>query len=787
MLQANWKQNMVSGTNASSEAAKFLLEVANSFNFTQLVNSPTRDNNTLDLAFTNNVSAVTSTNIIPGISDHDIVEISLKTSPPRKKLPKRKIFLKKKANTDLITDGLNQLKNSYFTKFNGSTDIDSKWNFFELGIKNIIDQHVPHKFQSSKFSLPWFKRTQLRLCKKKQKLFKKAKKTKQPAHWSNYKNFRKFVRNNLKEARNNYICNTLKNSLNDNPKTFWSYIKRLKSNSVGVSDLTSNGVLHSDPKTKANILNNQFFSVFTIEDTKQLPTTDLHVSEKVTQLIITPEGVLKQLLNLNPNKAPGPDQIPPWFLKDYAINIYVILTDLFQTSVNSGTIPKRWKEANICGVFKKGNKNDPANYRPVSLTCVCCKILEHIIHSHVMKFLDKHNILNDSQHGFRAKRSTETQLLITLNDICKQVDQNNTITMAILDFSKAFDKVPHQRLLAKLAAYGIDGNIHMWFTSFLSNRIQRVVCDGEVSEAKHVLSGVPQGTVFGPLLFLLYVNDITSSINSSIRLFADDCLLYRKTNTQNDQQILQNDLNKLELWQNKWQMNFNPSKCFIQTITPKKYYKPPTYTLCNQPLLQVNSHPYLGVEIDDNLRWNKHIDNISNKANRVLGMLKRNLSNCPKDVKVTAYKTLVRPILDYASVVWDPHHKCDEDKLEAIQRRAARFCMSDYSYDSSVTDMLLSLDWPTLNIRRKNSRLTMLYKINNNLVSVSKDELIPSNRLNTRNNHALSFQIPFANKNVYKYSFYPRTIRDWNALPYDTAHAPTINCFKNKLTNPSVN
>ena len=590
------------------------------------------------------------------------------------------------------------------------------------------------------------------------------------------------MRNNLKVARNNYISNKLTNSLTENPKQFWSYIKRLNNNSVGVSDLLSNGKLHSDGKSKANILNDQFFSVFTDEDTSHIPTTKPFLNSKINKLIITTDGVNKQLQNLNPNKASGPDQIPPWFLKEYANNLHDILTDIFQTSINSGTIPNRWKEANICGVFKKGDKNDPANYRPVSLTCVCCKILEHIIHSHVMKFLDKHNILTDSQHGFRAKRSTETQLLLTINDISKQVDLNNTITMAILDFSKAFDKVPHKRLLSKLSAYGIDGNLLDWFSSFLSNRIQRVVCDGEVSSSKQVLSGVPQGTVLGPLLFLLYVNDIPANINSTIRLFADDCLVYRKTNNHSDQQILQEDLDRLEQWQNKWQMNFNPSKCYILTISPKKSYKPPTYKLCNQILKQVESHPYLGVEIDNKLRWDKHISNITTKANRVLGLIKRNLSRCPKEVKVTAYKTLVRPILDYASVVWDPHHQCDVDKVEAIQRRAARFCMADYSHESSVTDMLDDLNWPLLTNRRKQSRLTMLYKINNNLVSISKDNLIPPHRLNTRYKHDLNFQIPFAKKNIYKYSFYPRTIKDWNALPYDIAHAPTLNSFKNSLS-----
>ena len=404
-----------------------------------------------------------------------------------------------------------------------------------------------------------------------------------------------------------------------------------------------------------------------------------------------------------------------------------------------------------------------------------------------MKFLDQNNILTDFQHGFRAKRSTETQLLLTINDISTQVDQNSSISMAILDFSKAFDKVPHKRLLSKLSAHGIDGSLLDWFASFLENRIQRVVCDGATSDSKNVISGVPQGTVLGPLLFLLYVNDIPDNIRSTVRLFADDCLVYRTVNNLTDQQILQDDLNKLKQWQNKWQMNFNPSKCYILSISAKKSFKPPVYTLCNQQLTNVNSHPYLGVEIDNKLRWDKHINNISNKASSVLGLLKRNLANCPTDVKSTAYKALVRPVLEYASAVWDPHHQCDVDKLESIQRRAARFCMADYSYKSSVNSMLQKLDWPLLKTRRHNTRLHMLYKINNNLVAINKDSLlVPSTRINTRLNHDMSFQIPYAKKNVYKNSFFPRTLKDWNALPQDTVHAPSLNCFKTKLSNSCI-
>ncbi|XP_073240461.1 gamma-aminobutyric acid receptor subunit beta-1-like [Porites lutea] len=308
-----------------------------------------------------------------------------------------------------------------------------------------------------------------------------------------------------------------------------------------------------------------------------------------------------------------------------------------------------------------------------------------------MKHLSRYGVLTDCQHGFRAKRSTETQLICTIHDIASAIQSNKTIHAAILDFSKAFDKVPHRRLLKKLDYYGIRGPLHNWFESFLTQRTQSVVIEGVSSAPVVTTSGVPQGTVLGPLLFLMYINDLPDSLNSTGRLFADDALLYGTICCDEDTADLQEDLYRLEDWQQKWKMEFNPSKCKIMCFTTKRDPPKREYVFCGQILEEVESHPYLGVVLDNKMRWSPHIETITSRANKVLGLIKRNLWNCPKSVKETVYMTLVRPNLQYACSAWDPHYQKDKAALERVQRKAARFVTGNYDRTTSVTEMLQDL------------------------------------------------------------------------------------------------
>ena len=275
-----------------------------------------------------------------------------------------------------------------------------------------------------------------------------------------------------------------------------------------------------------------------------------------------------------------------------------------------------------------------------------------------MSHFDQHNILCDNQHGFRKKRSCETQLILTIQDIAKNLSKGRQVDIILLDFAKAFDKVPHARLLHKLDFYGVRGNINKWISSFLVDRKQQVLLENCHSSSAEVLSGVPQGTVLGPLLFLAYINDlpeVTKSLNA--RIFADDTLLFRPITNQHDSDLLQQDLSALEEWEKMWQMDFNVSKCSVIHILPskRKHVIDSSYTLHGQTLETVEESKYLGVTISDNLTWTRHTENVTGKGNKTLGFLRRNFKDCTTQVKSATYTTMVRPTLEYATTVWDPY------------------------------------------------------------------------------------------------------------------------------------
>ena len=642
-----------------------------------------------------------------------------------------------------------------------------------------MNKNVPQKtISSTKNFLPWINSKTQKLIKKKKRLFAHTKSKKTSKSKKRYDEIKKVAQRRCRNAHQSYVNDLI--TTDKSNKKFWAYVKSQRNEHFGISDLIVNSRPIKTAAQKANALKDQFSKVFSNpqEQTNFAPPPKA-TERQLPRIKITKNGTHKLLSQVNEHKAPGPDGIPGRLLKTCADELAETFTILFQSSLDTGIIPQDWKKAHIVPIYKKGSKHSPENYRPISLTSIPSKILEHIVHSNIMTHLDTNNLITPLQHGFRKGRSCETQLITTANDFAQTLNSKSQTDAILLDFSKAFDKVDHKILLTKASSLGIGPLMTKWIHSFLNNRTQTVLVEGSKSDPSPVLSGVPQGTVLGPLLFLIYINDISSDLTpgTSIRLFADDSLLYRQIHSKADQTILQKDLNTLQAWEANNKMEFHPDKCQVIQITNKtKHRLNQTYNIHNTPLQFTNAAKYLGITIDNKLNFNTHISAITRKANSTLSFISRNFNKCPQKTKEHCVRALVHPLLNYGSSIWDPHTQCNIDKIEKVNKRAARFITGNYIFEHGQSEKNLSqLNWPTLQQQRFQHKVTLLFKIHRNIIHVPSTDLQPAPR------NPLDFAIPQSTIEPHLHSFFPSTIRLWNTLPPDTKTAPSLPSFSSAL------
>ena len=663
--------------------------------------------------------------------------------------------------------------------------VQEQWDNLEATIKSLVESFVPSRPPKSPKHKPWITREVLTTIHRRNRAFKSWKRNPTLDNHKRYVVLKGICQRMQRQAYKLYTESLFDPQDEKHSQTkFWQFVKLKRKDSCGIAPMRKEGILISDSSGKVNVLNRQYSSVFTPIKEEVIPSSPQTGISKMPHIFVEPEGVKKLLSSLNPNKAAGPDRISSRVLKELAYKLYRPLTTLFQNSLNSGLVPNQWKSALVTPIFKKGDKHNPANYRPVSLTSICCKVLEHIVAKALLCHLESNKILIENQHGFRHSHSCETQLLMFVDELLRSMSKGKQIDAVIMDFSKAFDMVPHNSLLVKLSGYGIQDKTLDWIGSFLSDRSQRVVVEGEQSDPAPVTSGVPQGSVLGPILFLVFINDLPKAINSSCRLFADDTIVYREISSPTDSAALQHNLEALQCWEKRWGMSFNPSKCNTINITRKEDPLVTEYTLKDEPLENVKIASYLGIQISRDLSWHRHVAKVSAKGNKSLGFIRRNIRTSSKATKTLAYQTLVRPSLEYASCVWAPHLKHLREAIEKIQRRAVCYVCGIYEQKAPITDTQTELGWDTLEQRRLKSVVTMGYKIVNNLVAVPSTQLKPNTR-GTRGNGKKFHQI-YAGTNYYKFSFFPMLVPLWNALPSNVVLAVDLEGFKDALTKVHV-
>ena len=509
------------------------------------------------------------------------------------------------------------------------------------------------------------------------------------------------------------------------PKLFYRFINRKIKSKEKVERLRGEEGIIDDPKGMAELLNNRFQQVFTKESAFEKP----QVSEEgvhMKEIKVTKQEIHNLLEELEEEKAMGPDEVSGNILKACREELTGPIHDIIECSIESGEVPVEWKRAEVVPIYKSGGKEEPLNYRPVSLTSVVSKICEKVIKKHWTKFLEDHKLISDSQFGFRKGRSCVTNLLSFYSRVVDILqERDGWVDCVYLDLKKAFDNVPHERLLWKLEHKGgLKGKVLKWMESYLNGREMRTVIKDVKSEWRAVESGVPQGSVLAPILFLIYINDMPEGVKSYINLFADDAKLCRQVKNKEDCNILQEDLNKIWRWSNKWEMKFNVDKSHVMEMGKSGKRPDGTYKLGDGAILKkVSKEKDLGVTILDNNQPESHVNKIFGETYNLIRNIRLAFHYMDKEMMKKLITTMIRPKLEYAGVVWSPHKKKHIKKLERIQRIATKMVpeLAGLTYEERLRVMNL----PTLEQRRERGDLIQVYKLMNGMDEVDNEKLIP--------------------------------------------------------------
>lgn len=528
-----------------------------------------------------------------------------------------------------------------------------------------------------------------------------------------------------------------------------------------------------------------FIKQSTLDNPDDIVPDLTYLNSELNNIVFSSIEVKAVIKNLDSNKAAGPDKINNRLLIAAVDIISEPLTILFNRSVAEGIFPQIWKTAHVNPIYKKGPTDDCTNYRPISLLSCVGKVLERCIHSHVFSYLQNNHILTPSQSGFIAVN----QLITIYNDICLAYDKGITTQSIFFDISKAFDRVWHKGLLKKLEAVGIRGNLHKWFTNYLENRKQAVVIKGSISNYNTITAGVPQGSVLGPLLFLIYINDIVASIESSIKLFADDTsmsLALRDPNVCAD--ILNSDLRKISAWANQWKVKFNENKTELLIFKRDPFINPPLY-FGSCTLSEQNSHKHLGLIFQNNCKWEDHIHSIIQKVTLLLSCLRSFKYKLSRKALEIMYKSFILPHFDYADIVWDNCTEILSNALEKLHLEGIRIILGSVK-GTSHEALYKESGFCTLKERRKRHKLIQFHKMINSLCPAYLLNLVPP-LISTINPYPrrrpFDRRVPACKTELYRHSYIPSTIALWNDLPNELKNNPSLSLLKKHLSDSDNN
>ena len=783
---------------------KFIDLLMLDLNHSQLVDKPTHKNgNILDLLFTNIPEQIKEVTVLgykeACSSDHFGINFKLSYNVSRKKFPKRTIFNFGKANWKNLNF---ELKKVNWNDLIGMHDPNDSWKIFKTIVNNLCEKYIPKKSIKYQFQPPWFDSDCERILREKEKW--RAKYNSPSGTDEDHKKFCQ-LRSDFKKIMDEKMRLNVEDETDPAliSKKFWKHVKSKTKSTRIPETVWYKDRFRTNPLDQANLFNEYFSDQFS--DKSQYSTQiDMDNNNSFIDLKFHELDVLLLLRKINPSKAAGPDGLHGMILKNCAPSLAKPLTILFNISFVSGIIPDDWKLASVVPVHKKDEKGSVENYRPISLTSLVMKVFERCIRKELFEVCEPY--LDPRQHGFVNSKSCTTQLVPFIYDLTLTLNNKSKSDIIYFDFAKAFDSVSHDIILQKLKnKYNIDGLMLRFIKSYLEGRKQQVVVGGVTSSTLPVESGVPQGSILGPLLFVIFINDMFSCISeeTKITLYADDTKIWRDINVSNDHFILQNDIDKLQTWAVINKMKFHPSKCKALSVTNQQnilHNLPFTifnYKLDSEYIDYVNSQNDLGVTVNNKLSWKEQCDKLVNKASSKLGLLMRTCHfTIDKKQKRTFYLTIVRSIFEHSSILWHPLSSNQIFSFDAIQKRAIKWILGqrfDHYSEDEYLNRQKELNILPIKLKFYLNDLVLFYKILYKLVAINLPndfEFMDGNQLRyTRKTSAIineqdKTQIKCKIKTTsvnYRNFFFFRSMVVWNKIPYNIRQAPCISTFKTGL------
>ena len=778
---------------ATDSAGENLKLFTDSLELFQVVDCPTYNTcqgsspSLLDLIFTNQPSRVLSSCVLPPIADHCPVQVSF--SLRKSQQPKPYVsthYLYSECNPQNLLQRLAETDWSFVS----SGSVDQAVSVWTHVFMTVCNEHVPKKsVRVGSSSKPWYSNYLRYLGSCRDRLFKRCRgKSRTSAVFEAYRKTRNLLVAELRIAKQRYFGRLGRRLLSADldPDRWWRLAKKACGWTMPkrIPPLLSDGQLVTLPSKQACLFNEHFQRQCSASPAALQPRCDSAGNTRCRPFSFSPingDDVLSKLTHLRAGKSPGEDVITNQLLKLAAPEIAESLAVLFNRSLSEGKFPSAWKIGSVSPILKAGkNPSEPVSYRPVTLLSCLSKVLERLVHDQLLKYCLAENVIPDEQFGFLKGRSAEWQLLSVLEDWHAALEKHHIVHAAFLDASKAFDRVDHSALLAILQDIGICGVALNWFHSYLSDRLIQTRVSGVLSTKLPITSGVPQGSVLGPLLFLLYFKDIPSSTDASSALFADDTLLYRTDCQGNGQCSLSSNLSQFSLWSDRTKVQVNASKSANLSVGTKRSECSCFYEKLIIP--KVLDHNHLGVTVSCDLKWSKHISNLIRNASPGSNLCKilAYRHHLPDGIIKKFYTAFVRPKLEYSSAVWCGASKSCLRRLERQQIQVARAI-------SGMRDPVAALstaELATLSWRRRVHCLEVLWKLVNNQGPPQLRKLLPS-PVSLRSPRVLrsrhSLQFPQCRTTSRLSSFFGWTIPIWNSLPTELVLSASVSVFRNKL------